>query len=135
MKCVGYDAAWQQFLVENYQTWQLEYEACQAAKKTNGGQVLIKRRGSRKEPVTKKQRLSRLPNFDGDIPSPYEPENSDVDSVMEVNSSGKAVKKAKTFNENYHEVDEEDGSEADVLRHMARGTRSRPKAGPRKAGR
>ena len=134
MKCIGYDPDWQQFLVDNYKTWQEEYKARQAAKKARGKQP-AKRKHTQNKASERIQRLAKRAGLGGELSDLSEIEGSDED-VAAAGSDDEGLVENEVMmvvdeeNDEPMEVDEEDDLEASMLRHMARGTRSRPRTGP-----
>ncbi len=117
MKCVGYDAEWQKFLVRHYARWAIKYEARRAKKATKSQKDHRPKKKRRTEKLADaaaktKQRL-KMAGLDSDL--------SDL-SELENDSSEERV----VF---VHEDSSDDGmyEETAVLRTMAKGTRSRPR--------
>ncbi|KAJ3523606.1 hypothetical protein NM688_g8700 [Phlebia brevispora] len=119
MKCIEYDAAWQQYLVDNYGEWEVEYMARRAQKQQRRRNGPARKRRRAQDPEAERRRLEKLAGMGSDL--------SDLSDMDDDDSEEEEIEESyppKTV-QDIIVVDGEEMDEVQVLRSISRGTRSR----------
>ena len=129
MKCIDYETKWQQFLVENYSQWQLDYATEREAKSSSKSQQANNRRTAKGPGRSKIARLAKQAGLVGDLSDLSEIEGEDE----EENERADENTESAHFDERGGEprtvdevIDVDEWDEIAGLRKVREGTRSRP---------